>query len=360
MLKLFKKVSKKIGMMPGTLAYVGDKKHEEVKIDVIDYDASELQEKTVPAVEDCFPFKDSPTITWINVNGIHDTDIVEKLGKHFDIHPLVQEDIVNTGHRPKMDESDNYVCIVLKMLSINNDNGGLDSEQVSIIFGNNYVISFQEKEGDVFNHVRERIRKTVPRVRFMGADYLAYTLIDAVVDHYFLVLENIGERVESLEDTLIDNPTPENMETIHDLKRELILVRKAIWPLREAIGGLERLESELIHDFTQPYLRDLYEHVIQVIDTVETLRDMVSGLFDMYMSSVSNRMNEVMKVLTIIATIFIPLSFLAGVYGMNFDTSASSFNLPELGLRFGYIFFWIAVLVVGGGLLVFFKRKRWL
>ena len=355
-----KRVSKKTGLHPGSVVYVGDPRTEPVTIDIIDYDDQTIRETKAKSVEECFSFKDSPTITWINVNGIHEVSIIEALGHHFGLHPLVMEDIANTGQRPKLEESEQYTFIVVKMLYNGKPDERLKSEQVSIVFGKNFVITFQEREGDVFNTVRDRIRRTVPRVRFLGSDYLAYALIDAVVDHYFVVLEQIGERLEFLEDRLVTQPEPENLTIIHDLKRDLVFMRRAVWPLREVIGGFDRLESEAIHDFTRPYLRDLYEHTIQVIDTVETFRDMTSGLLDIYLSSVSNRMNEVMKVLTIIATIFIPLGFLAGVYGMNFNTQISSFNLPELNLRFGYPLFWLAVLIVAGGLLWFFRRKRWL
>jgi len=355
-----KKASKKIGLKPGAVVYIGKDRTEEVSIDIIDYNETEITEKRVQRIEECFPYKDSPTITWININGIHDVEKIEKLGEHFRLHPLTLEDIANTGHRPKIESSDDYVFTVLKMLYIDSKTDEFISEQVSLVFGKNYVISFQEKQGDVFKAVRERIRKTVPRVRFMGTDYLAYALIDAVVDNYFLILEYIGEQIEELEDKIVKNPAPENLEALHDLKREMIHIRKSIWPLREVIGGLERMESELFHDYTRIYIRDLYEHTIQVIDTVETYRDMISGLMDIYLSSISNKMNQVMKVLTIIATIFIPLSFLAGVYGMNFDTSISPFNLPELGFRYGYIAFWIVVLIVGLGLVIFFRKKRWL
>ncbi len=359
MTRLIKRMSKKIGLPPGSLTFVGDKRADEVKITVMDYDANNLQEKTVDRIEDCFPFKDTPTVTWINISGIHDVTVVEKIGRHFDLHPLILEDILNTGQRPKLEESDEYFYIALKMIYIEKDKDYFSSEQVSIIFGDNFVISFQEREGDVFDPVRERIRKTVPRTRMLGPDYLAYTLIDAVVDNYFTVLESTGEGIEGMEDVLINQPSPGNLETIHDMKRELILMRKRIWPLREVVGALSRSESKLIHDYSDPYIRDLYEHIIQVIDTVETFRDMVSGLIDMYLSSVSNKMNEVMKVLTVIATIFIPLSFLAGVYGMNFDRSTSEWNMPELGFAYGYIGFWIVALAVGIGLFAYFKRKGW-
>jgi magnesium transporter len=355
-----KKAKKKLGLKPGSVVYVGEKRVEKATIDIIDYTGSDLMEKRVDDIEECFPFKESPTMSWINITGIHETDIVEKIGKHFDMHPLVLEDIVNTGQRPKMEDTGEYIFVVLKMLYKADEDGELSAEQVSILFGKNWVITFQEKPQDVFDIVRKRIKRTVPRVRFMTADYLAYALIDAAVDHYFLALEDVGERIEALEDEIANNPKPESLATIRKLKKQLIFMRKAVWPLREVIGGLERSESKLIKDSTEPYIRDLYEHTIQVIDTVETFRDMVSGLLDLYHTGVSNRMNEVMKVLTIFASIFIPLGFLAGVYGMNFDTGASPFNLPELGFRFGYPMFWGAVVLVAGGLLWFFRHKRWL
>jgi len=360
MTKIVSRVSKKLGLKPGSVIYVGRERTEDVHIAVIDYTESEHAEIRTVSAEDCFPYRDSATLSWINVDGIHKPEIVEKLGEHFGIHPLILEDIVNTGQRPKMEEAEDYVFTVMKMLYEDAENGLLKAEQVSIIFGQNWVITFQETGEDVFDLVRQRIRGTVPRVRFMTADYLAYALIDAVVDHYFIALERVGEEIETLDDAVSDNPKPDHLDQIRDLKKELIFMRKAVWPLREVIGGIERTESKLIKESTGPYLRDLYEHTIQVIDTVETFRDMVSGLLDLYHTGISNRMNEIMKVLTIIATIFIPLGFLAGVYGMNFDTGASPFNLPELGFRFGYPMFWGAVVLVAGGLLVLFRRKRWL
>jgi magnesium transporter len=353
------RLSRKTGLKPGSVVYVGIERHEKAKIDIIDYTESEHQEKRVANVDDCFPFKDSPSVTWINVDGIHEAAMVEQIGQHFDIHPLVLEDIVNTGHRPKMEEAAEYIFVVLKMLYYRGEDGDLTAEQVSVLLGKNWVITFQETGEDVFDAVRERIKRTVPRIRFMNTDYLAYTLLDAVVDHYFTVLERIGDEIENLEDEISENPGIESLDTIRKLKRQLIFIRKAVWPLREVIGGLERTESELVNESTEPYIRDLYEHTIQVIDTVETYREMVSGLLDLYHTGVSNRMNEVMKVLTIFATIFIPLGFLAGVYGMNFSTAASPYNMPELGFRFGYLMFWGAVILIVGGLLWFFRRKKW-
>jgi magnesium transporter len=358
--RLIKKISRTRGLTPGTVVFIGERKIEKTQIRIIDYDTTELEEKTVASVEECFPFKDKPTVTWINIDGLHEVEPIEKIGQHFGIHPLILEDIANTGQRPKLDASGNCLFLALKMLTIDQESNRIHSEQISFVVGSNFVISFQERIGDVFDPIRDRIRKSVPRVRFMDSDFLAYSLVDAIVDGYFSVLETLSERIEDLEARLLENPGPESLEAIHELKRELVYMRKAVWPLREVIGGLERMETEFIHDSTRIYLRDLYEHAIQVIDTVETFRDMMSGLLDIYLSSVSNRMNEVMKVLTIIATIFIPLSFLAGVYGMNFNTSISRLNMPELSLPYGYILFWILALLIGGGLFLYFKRKKWL
>jgi len=279
--------------------------------------------------------------------------MMEKIANHFGIHSLVMEDILNTGQRPKMDDMDDYVYVVLKMLNYNEEDDEIDAEQISIILGQNFVISFQEKERDVFEPIRERIRKNKGRIRKKGADYLAYTLLDSVVDIYFTILEKIGERIEFLEEELVENPSTQTLQEIHGLKREMIFLRKSIWPLREVISGLERGESSLIKETTVIYLRDVYDHTIQVIDTVETFRDMLSGILDVYLSSISNKMNEVMKVLTIIATIFIPLTFLAGVYGMNFR------YMPELEWRWGYFTALFLMAVIGIGMVIYVRKKKW-
>lgn len=355
----FKGLSSKIGSKPGHVIYVGEERSEKSNIEIIDYDGENYHEFKAESVEQCFPYKDSESRTWINLEGIHNVDIVEKLGLHFEIHPLSLEDIANTVLRPKIEETDKYTFISLKMLRLDG-NSKIESEQVSIVFGSNFLISFQETEGDVFDPVRNRLKNTIPRVRFLGMDYLAYALIDSVVDGYFIVLEDIAERLEELEDNLVQNPQKSDLEKIHELKREMLYLRKTVKPLREVVLVFERIESPMIHDFTRMYIRDLYEHVMQVSDSVDTYREMVSGLLDIYLSSISNKMNEVMKVLTIIATIFIPLGFLAGVYGMNFNTESSVFNLPELDLKYGYPLFWLVALLIGGGLFIYFKRKDWL
>ncbi|MBD3297283.1 MAG: magnesium/cobalt transporter CorA [candidate division Zixibacteria bacterium] len=354
------RVSKKIGLKPGALIYVGSTKEGiPVTIDVMDYTATELTETPVTDVAACTQYRDPKTTTWISVTGIHDVEVIRRLGHDFGLHELVLEDVLNTAQRPKTEEWDDHIFVVAKTLTYDPATPALHTEQVSIVFGDGWVISFQEHNGDVFTPVRDRIRKTIPRVRFLGADYAAYTMLDAIVDYYFLVLEHMGERIEQIEERLIDRPEPGDLEDIYAIRRELVAMRRLVWPLREAISALNRSESKLFHDYTPAYIRDLYEHVVQVIDTLETYRETASSLLDVYLSSVSNRMNEVMKVLTIIATIFIPLSFLAGVYGMNFDTG-SPFNMPELGLRYGYLAFWVMVLIVGLGLVWYFRRRRWL
>ena len=357
MIRHVKRISKKIGMMPGAVVYVGQEREEPPVIEVISYTPDEISEKSFNRAEDCFEYRDNGELSWINVSGVHDVEMVKKICDHYGIHALIQEDIVNTGLRPKFDYHDKTAFVSLKMLIANAE--GIQSEQVSIAFGEGYVLSFQEKPGDVLDPVRERIQRLATRVRFMKSDYLAYAIIDCVVDYYYAILENVAERTEDLEDSLLENSTESDLVKIHELKSELLFLRKAVWPLREVAGELERGEIDLIDADHRIYFRDLYEHVLQVIDNISVYREMVAGVLDIYLSSVSNRMNQVMKVLTVIATIFIPLSFLAGVYGMNFDT-ASPFNLPELGFKYGYLFFWVLVFVVGAGLLILFRRKRWI
>jgi len=352
--RFFRKLSKKAGLPPGALVHVGEGKDETVKITIIDYDEKHFEERKVKKVEECLPFKDKPTVTWVNIDGIHQVDIIEAVGQHFGVHPLVLEDIVNTGQRPKMEDFGNYIFVVLKMIYYDEKEDEIKTEQVSSLISQNFVISFQEREGDIFNPIRERIRASKGRIRKMGADYLAYALMDGVVDNYFVILEKVGEKLEGMEEELVTNPTSETLQAIHSLKRDMIFLRKSVWPLREVIGGLERGESKLVQESTQIYFRDVYDHTIQVMDAIETSRDMLSGMLDIYLSSVSNRMNEVMKVLTIIATIFIPLTFVAGIYGMNFQF------MPELGWSWGYF----GALGVMGlavvGMIIYFKRKKWL
>jgi len=354
MAKPIKRRSRKAGLPPGTLVHIGERKAEFVRITVIDYNEQNFQEKEVSAVEECFPFKATPTVTWINIDGLHKIELIEKLGKEFDLHPLILEDILNTGQRPKFEDLGNNIFIVLKMLSYSDEKQTIQSEQVSLVVGPNFVISFQESVGDVFEQIRDRIRNSKGRIRKTGSDYLTYVLLDAIVDNYFLILEKFGEKIEYMGEELVAEPTEKTLQQIHSLKREMIFLRKSVWPLRELISSLERSESSLIKESTGIYLRDVYDHTIQVIDTVETFRDMVSGMLDIYLSSISNKMNAVMKVLTIIATIFIPLTFIAGIYGMNFK------YMPELEWRWAYPAVWLVMSAVTVTMLIYFKKKRWL
>ncbi|MBN1493207.1 MAG: magnesium/cobalt transporter CorA [Candidatus Omnitrophica bacterium] len=359
MIRPFRMRKKDIGAFPGELIYEGDSSAKKTKITVFDYDQNTFSEQEVTP-EECFQFKNKPTITWLNIDGIHDIPLMEKIGRHFEIHSLTLEDILNTQQRAKIEVYENYVFIVVKMLKYDHDTAKVDIEQVSLILTENCVISFQEKEGDVFTPIRDRIRQGKGRVRRMKADYLAYSLLDAIVDNYFLILEAISEALGKREEELTDNPSYEILHAIHKLRSEIIYLRKAVWPLRDVTANLDRGEIELIGDDTRVFLRDLYDHTIQVIDSVETFRDMSSGLLDLYLSSISNRMNEIMKVLTLTASIFIPISFIAGLYGMNFNPAASKWSMPELNTPYGYVMVLGVMLSIVIGMLIFFKRKKWL
>ncbi|MEM4598874.1 MAG: magnesium/cobalt transporter CorA [Candidatus Diapherotrites archaeon] len=350
--KVISKESKKIGLPPGTPVYLGNGLANKTKIDLIDYSENSFEERTIEKVEECFPFKEKNTVTWINIVGIQETQVIEKIANNFGIHPLTIEDIVNTNQRPKIEDFENYIFIILKMVYYANNN--LNFEQISIILGENFVLTFQEKEGDVFGPVRERIRKNKGKIRKMGADYLAYSLIDAIVDNYFSVLENLGEQIEHIEDKLIIKPEQKQLVALHQLKRELLFLRRASWPMREAIGQMHRGSSKLITHTTEIYLRDIYDHTILIIDTIETYRDIISDLFDIYLSSISNKLNEIMKVLTIIATIFIPLTFITGIYGMNFE------NMPELKWEYGYFLVLSIMAILGISMAIAFKKRGWI
>ena len=352
--RFFHRRSKKVGLAPGTLEYIGGEQLPPVKVKVMDYGPTHLDEKTIAAIEEWAKYRGGASVSWINIDGVHDVELLRKLGASLDLHPLVLEDIVNTHQRPKFEDYENYIFIVLRMLRHDESRDEVMSEQISVILGDHYVISVQETEGDVFDPVRKRIRDGKGRIRKMGPDYLAYALLDAVIDHYFVILENYGDKIETLEEALVGDPTPELLRKIHHFKREMILLRKSVWPLREVVGGLERSESPLIKKSVVIFLRDVYDHTIQVIDAVESFRDMISGMQDLYLSSISNRMNEVMKVLTIIATIFVPLTFVAGIYGMNFEF------MPELKWKWSYAFFWGVIMGMGGLMLRFFHKKRWI
>lgn len=349
--RLEHKKKHKIGVPPGTLIYTGDQSTGNVKISIIEYDEKNFVEREISNIEECIAYIHSPTITWIKIVGIHQVDVVEKIGKTFNIHPLTLEDIVNTQQRPKFEDFNEYLVAIVRMIYYDQE---ITSEQLSIILARNVVISFQEKDGDLFESIRERLRQGKGRIRKCGADYLMYALIDTIVDNYFLILEKLSDNIEKLEEHLINEPTIECLHELHNLKSEMLHLRKTVWPMRDLISSLQRSETKLIHENTDIYLRDVYDHTVRVIDTVETYRDILAGMLDIYLSSNSNKMNEVMKVLTMISTIFIPVTFIVGVYGMNFD------HMPELRNEWSYPAVWIIMVSIMISLLFYFKRKKWL
>lgn len=349
------------GTAPGTLTPPETPPAGPVRITVMDYGPDKLVEKEIGNVEDLSPFCHTPTVTWVNVEGLHDVKILERIGQLFGFHPLALEDVLNRGQRPKLEAYGEYHFLVMKSLLPHSQasDGELEPEQISFFLSGSYIITFQEVPGDSFEAVRDRIRKGRGLIRRGGPDYLLYALVDALVDEFFPVLEKYGERIEELESEVVLQPTPETIQEIHRIKRELLLLRRTAWPEREVINALQRDDSDFIRAETQVFLRDVYDHTIQVIDMIETYRDLASGLLDVYLSSASNRLNEVMKVLTIISTIFIPLNFIAGVYGMNFNPEASPLNMPELNWFFGYPAALAVMAVVAGGLVMYFRRKGW-
>ena len=353
MAKFTRYYKRKIGLPSGSLIHLGEKKVERTRIKVIDFSEEYCLHKELLNVEDCRPYKESETTTWINIDGLHDVRVIEKAGKIFDIHSLVLEDILHTGQRPKIEDFEDYVFLVLHMISYDEKQGAVQEEQLSVILGENYVLSFQEKPGDVFNLLRDRIIKGKSRIRGKKADYLAYALLDAVVDNYFQVLDHVEQKLEKLDDELFSDSSTETFQKISGLKKEMILLRKSTWPLREIVNAISKKEIDVIDETNQIYFRDVYDHIIHVIDILETLRDMISAMHDTYMNFVNNRMNEIMKVLTVIATIFIPLTFIAGIYGMNFR------NMPELEWQWGYFGLLGFMGLLFAGMVLYFRRKNW-
>ncbi len=354
MTRLIQPQSQTAGLAPGTVVHIGDRKPVATRVSLRTYDEGHLDETVLDSVAACPEIQPGPAVTWIDVVGVRDTEALARLGECFHLHPLVVEDIANTDQRVKVEDFTDYLYIVARLIYWDHDQDELAAEQVSIILGDRFVVSFQEAEPNAFDPVRERLRNNQARLRKMGPDYLAYTLIDTIVDSFFAAAEELDERIEALEDELVTNPRTATLRDIHRLKWQMILFRKAAWPMREVVGALERHDSPLVTPTTEVYLRDVYDHTVQVIDAIEALRDMLSGMLDIYLSSISNRMNAVMKVLTIIATIFIPLTFLAGVYGMNFH------YLPEKDWHWGYPLFWLVCLASSVFMLIWFKRKKWM
>jgi magnesium transporter len=352
--RLARKRSKKAGLPPGTLVYTGTRVQEAARISIIEYNEKNCAERELASLAECPLVKDKATVNWINVTGISQVGNMERLGECFNLHPLVLEDILNIDQRPKVEDYEDYLFIVLKKIDQDPGTEEIMADQISLVLGPNYLLSFHEGDGNIFAPIRERLVTAKGRLRKEGADYLCYALIDLIVDQYFVVLESFGEKLEFLEDEVVEQPAPKTLQEVHRFKNDMIILRKSMWPLREVVGRLERRESPLISEATSVYFKDVFDHTIVAIDTVETYRDILSGMLDIYLSSVSNRLNEVMKVLTIIATIFMPLTFLAGLYGMNFKF------MPELEWRYGYFTVLILMAVVAGFMILYFRRRRWI
>jgi magnesium transporter len=350
-----KRSYKASNLPPGTMAYRGKKTSLKTVIDILNYSPQTFTKIDCNNVEDGFNFKGNDHVTWININGLNNLNDIEKLGSHYNLHPLTLEDIVNTSQRPKFEEFQNYIFIVFKMLHLK-DNDILHYEHLSMVVGNDYVLTFQEADGDVFDDLRDRIEAAKGRIRSQGADYLMYAILDAVVDNYFTVIEAVGDRIEDLEASIFESQTNDatTPSQIQDLKQEVLKIRRSIFPLREVINRLEKSENSIINQKSQSYIRDLYDHIIQVNESIDLYREMVWGLMDMHMTIISNKMNEVMKVLTIIATIFIPLTFIAGIYGMNFT------NMPELQYENSYFILLGAMFILFIFMLMYFRKKKWL
>lgn len=349
------KRAKKKGQPPGTAKYTGEHVTNEPVITVVNYSKHDFNENIGSHLEDVLPNVAEKGTTWVNVEGLHNSEMIAQLAKKFDIHPLTIEDILNIEQRPKVEEFDNYIFITLKMLLWHTKTANFSVRQLSIVLGKNFVLSFQELDTELFDNIHQRLKgnPTQP-LRQHGSDYLTYRLIDAVIDEYFVVLEALGNQIEKIEEIIIAAPTPANSRTIYRLKRQMLLLRKAIWPMREALSHLMHVEDHLITKYTSLYLRDVYDHTVQAIDSVETFREMLSSMLDMYLSSLTNRMNEIMKTLTIITTIFIPITSIASIYGMNFH------YMPELQWRYGYPFALGIMSVIAILMLIYFKRKKWI
>lgn len=345
---------KPVGSSPGTAVYVGRKREAPVTLTLIRYGPNGAEPPKEVSPEQCKPDGSGDGVSWYTIDGIHDVRALSILGENFQLHPLVIEDIVNTTQRPKLEDFEGYLFVTVKMIIYNREESKLRSEHVSLVCGGGYILSFLEDAGDVFEPIRQRILSGRGQIRKNGSGYLLYALLDAIVDYYFQVIEELGEEIEALEEQVVANPLPTTLRGIHRIKRELIILRRSVWPMREIVNALLREETSLISKGTRVFLRDLYDHTIQVADTVETLRDIMSSALDVYLSSVSNRLNEVMKVLTVVSSIFIPLTFIVGIYGMNFE------YMPELEWRYGYPTLMVFMTVLALILLAFFKRRRWL
>ncbi len=353
MQKIVKSRLQTIGLPPGSLVHIGDKKRDTTVITQIEYGEDTFRQNNISTKNLAEIKQTEGKALWLNIEGLHETEVLAQIGERFGLHPLVMEDILNTDQRPKIEFSQDYMYICVKMLSYDKKLGEFDIEQISLVLGKNFVISFCEKDTDIFAPVIKRLGLSAGRIRKLGTDYLMYCLLDIIVDNYFTVLEDFSEEIEVAEDELIVRTTSKTLKTIHKLKRQVLFLHKAVWPLRDVLSSLERGESELINESTSIFIRDLYDHVVQAMDTTETIRDILSSMLDIYLSSTSNRMNEIMKVLTIISTVFMPLSFIVGIYGMNIR------NMPELGWPYMYPVLWGIMIAIAASMLYYFKKKKW-
>ncbi len=354
MSKSLKKRRQKYGLPPGALVHVGDKPDQKVKLTLIDYSETKILQRNNLSVEGCLSFMDKPTVTWINVTGIHDENLIGEFGSRVGLHPLMLEDIMNTTQRSKLDDYKDTIFIVLRLLKYDEQDSSVIDEQISLILGDKFVISFTESNDDVFAPVFQRLHLANSRIRMRGPDFLCYSLVDCIVDHHFVVLEHVDEQLDNLEDELINLPSTDTLQKIQHKKREITSLRKTIWPLREVVSKFQRLDTPLVKETTRLYLHDVYDHSIQAMETIESFRDISGGLLDMYMSTMSQKMNEIMKVLTLVATIFVPLTFIASLYGMNFK------NMPEIDSEWGYYGTITVMISIACFMLFYFKRKKWI
>jgi magnesium transporter len=346
--------SEKSGLPPGSLVHVGEVHEHEHKITVIDYNKSALSKRTIKNIEELLPYRSTDTVTWVIVDGLKDVSIIDAIGQHFDIHALILEDILNTHQRPKFEEFDDYLYIVIKALAMAGNEFNVEYEQVSLLLLDKFVFTFKEKPDAIFDPLFSRLNNEKSHIRNLGSDYLAYIVMDTIVDEYFALQDSFDELIENIEDELLTNPSAKTLNTIQKIKRELIFLRRSVSPLRELLASIQRSESPLLNEKTKRYFRDIYDHVIRVNEAIESYRDLIAGMLDIYLSSVSNKMNETMKILTVFASIFIPLTFIAGVYGMNFE------YMPELKWKWGYPALWFVFIGVSIFLLRFFKKKKWI
>ena len=353
MARFLKKREKSKGQSPGALIFIGTQKMDDPKMRMIDYEPDSVRDIEIVSVKDAVPFRTASTVSWLNINGLHDAALIGEIGSIFGLHPLVLEDILNTGQRPKLEEFDDYLFLVMKMLRFDSESGNIFTEQLSIILGENFVLTFQERPGDVFEPVRERIKKKSSRIRGARADYLMHALMDTVVDNYISLIEMMGERIEDLEEEILAGADASAMEKINLYKRELNYFRKSVRPAKEAIFKIPRLDTHLITEFSLPFFKDIEDLISLASESIEIYRDLLTDQLDIYNSIMANKMNDIMKTLTLFAALFIPLTFIAGIYGTNFE------YLPELHYRYSYFIFWGVMIVIGTGLLIYFKRKRW-